>query len=59
MQDACYLRLQAKVCPEVAKEISDRRAAGYLHAKAAQFFARAVALEESAETTAPDPGSAA
>jgi hypothetical protein len=45
MQDAGFLRTQAEMCLEVARKLSDRKAAENLRAKAAEYFSRAVELE--------------
>jgi hypothetical protein len=47
MQDAGFLRSQAEMCLEVAGKISDRKAADNLRAKAAEYFSRAVELENA------------
>ena len=46
MQDARYLRAQAEFCLKLASQLSSREAAENLRAAAAQYFARACAVEE-------------
>jgi hypothetical protein len=60
MQDARFLRSQAvrlrsqaEMCLEVAQRISDRNAAESLRGQAAQYFARAIALEGESATSDP------
>jgi hypothetical protein len=43
--DARYWREQAALCLEIARQISDRRAADQMRATAAEYFARAQELE--------------
>ncbi len=45
MQDARYFRSQAELCLEIAKQMSDLKAAENLGASAATYLARAVELE--------------
>jgi hypothetical protein len=40
MQDACYLRSQAELCLQIARALSDHKAAENLRAVAAQCFLR-------------------
>jgi hypothetical protein len=49
MQDARYLRAQAALCLEIAGQMSDPRAAEKLRDEAAQYHARAAAIEEGEE----------
>ena len=46
MQDARYLRAQARLCLEIASQLSDPKAAERLRAEAADYHARAAELEE-------------
>jgi hypothetical protein len=43
--DARYWREQAALCVEIARQISDRRAADSMRATAADYFSRAAELE--------------
>jgi hypothetical protein len=45
MQDAGYLRAQAKLCLQMARESSDETIAGNLRAAAAQYFSRVLEVE--------------
>jgi hypothetical protein len=45
MQDANYLRSQAKLCLQMARQTSDDKTAGNLRAAAVQYFDRAVEVE--------------
>jgi|KBSMisStandDraft_5_1062788.scaffolds.fasta_scaffold3915264_1 hypothetical protein len=49
MQDARYLRAQAALCLEIADQMSDPKAREKMRADAAEFHARAAALEEGKE----------
>ena len=49
MQDARYLRAQAELCMEIASQMSDPKAAQQLRADAADFHARAAAIEEGTQ----------
>jgi hypothetical protein len=49
MQDARYLRAQAALCLEIAGQMSDPKSAEKMRVDAAQYHARATALEESKE----------
>jgi hypothetical protein len=51
MQGASYFREQARLCLEVAQQISDARAAANLRAIAAGHLARAADLEVRPETS--------
>lgn len=53
MQDARYLRDQAKLCLEIARQMSDRQVAESLRMDAAQYFARATAVESGQAPEAP------
>jgi hypothetical protein len=44
--NARYWREQAALCLEIARQISDRRAADNMRATAAQYFARATELDK-------------
>ncbi len=46
MRDAKYLRAQAALCLQIARQLSDRKAAENLRAEAAQYSAEAEALEQ-------------
>lgn len=52
MYDARYWREQAVLCLEIARQISDRRAADHMRATATDYFARAAELEKA--TSAAD-----
>lgn len=45
MRDAQYLRAQAELCLEVARQISDLKTAENLKAEAARYHAEAAAVE--------------
>jgi uncharacterized protein DUF6894 len=45
MQDACYLRSQAELCLQIARALSDHKAAENLRAVAAQYFVRTLEAE--------------
>ena len=45
MRDAKYLRAQAELCLQIARQISDRKAAENLRAEAAQYKAEAEPLD--------------
>jgi hypothetical protein len=53
MQDARYLRDQANLCLEIARQMSDRQVAESLRMDAAQYFARATAIESERTLEAP------
>jgi hypothetical protein len=53
MRDANYLRAQAELCLEMARQMSDPKAAATLKAAAAKYHAEAASVEE------PQPGLAA
>ena len=55
MRDAQYLRAQAELCLEVARQISDLKTAENLKAEAARYNAEAAAVE-AAEQPGPDGG---
>jgi len=46
MRDAQYLRGQAELCLQIARQISDAKAVENLKAEAARYHAQAAALEE-------------
>jgi hypothetical protein len=45
MRDAQYLRAQAELCLEVARQISDLKTAENLRAEAARYHAEAASVE--------------
>jgi len=45
MRDARYLRAQAELCLEIARQMSDPRAAEQLRADAARYHDEAAAIE--------------
>ncbi|MBI3704795.1 MAG: hypothetical protein HY244_13360 [Rhizobiales bacterium] len=49
MQDAQYFREQANLCLDVARQVSDRTLAEGLRLDAAQYFMRAMELENKTE----------
>ena len=49
MQDARYLRAQAALCLEIADQMSDPKSREKMRASAAEYHARAEALEEGKE----------
>ena len=51
MQDARYLRAQARLCLEIASVLSDAKAAEKLRGEAASYHARAAEIEHPAEPT--------
>jgi hypothetical protein len=48
MRDARYLRAQAELCLQIARQMSDRKAAEQLRADAARYHAEAAAIEGEA-----------
>ena len=52
MRDAAYLRAQAELCLELARQISDPKAAANLRADAARYHAEVAALEDQAGSSA-------
>jgi hypothetical protein len=50
MRDARYLRAQAELCLEMARQVSDRAAAESLRAEAARYHAEATAMETGVKT---------
>jgi hypothetical protein len=52
MRDARYLRAQAELCLEIAREMSDRKPAENLRAEAARYHAEASQIE-AAERSMP------
>ena len=55
MQDAQYFRKQAVLCLEMARQMSDRQAAANLRVSAAQYFARAMTLDNEVEPVGTPP----
>lgn len=53
MRDAHYWRAQARLCLDIARQMSDPRTADDLRATAADFFARATEFESQADPSAP------
>ena len=51
--DAHYWREQAALCVEIARQISDRRAAENMRATASEYFARAAELERPGAADVP------
>ena len=51
MQDARYLRAQARLCLEIASQLSDPKAAERLRAEAADYNGRAAETEEGQQPT--------
>ena len=51
MQDARYLRAQARLCLEIAGQMSDLKAAQKLKAEAATYHARADEIEHPERPT--------
>jgi len=49
MEDARYLRAQAALCLEIADQMSDPKSREKMRASAAEYHARAEALEEGEE----------
>ena len=47
MRDANYLRAEAELCLEIARQISDHEAAENLRAEAARYQAEAAAMERA------------
>jgi hypothetical protein len=45
MRDARYLRSQAELCLQIARQMSDRKVAERLRADAAQYHAEATRIE--------------
>jgi hypothetical protein len=54
MQDAGYLRAQAKLCLQMAHESSDEAIAGNLRAVAAQYFSRVLEVERPLAAAPPN-----
>ena len=50
MRDARYLRAQAELCLEIARQVSDRRTADSLRAAAARYHAEAEEIETGVKT---------
>ena len=53
MRDARYIRAQAKLCMEIARQMSDPKAAEKLRADAARYHAEATEIEGMEASTAP------
>ena len=53
MRDARYLRAQAELCLEIARQMSDRKAAQQLRADAARYYAEATEIEGMEPSTQP------
>jgi hypothetical protein len=53
MQDASYFRSQAEVCLQIARALSDHKAAENLRAEAAQYLIRALEAEPTLGTAEP------
>lgn len=51
MQDARYLRAQARLCLEIASLMSDPKAAENMRAEAASYHARAAEIEDGEQPT--------
>jgi hypothetical protein len=51
MRDARYLRGQAELCLEMARQVSDPRTAENLLAEAARYQAEAIEIETGIKTT--------
>ena len=60
MRDARYLRAQAELCLEMARQVSDRGTADNLRAEAARYHAEAEEIETGVKTpvikAAPERG---
>jgi hypothetical protein len=60
MRDAQYLRAQADLCLEMARQVSDRASSDNLRAEAARYHAEAIEIETgvkpSAAKSAPEQG---
>ena len=53
MRDARYLRGQAELCLQIARQISDPKAAEQLRADAARYHAEATEIEGTETSTPP------
>jgi hypothetical protein len=53
MRDARYLRAQAELCLEIARQMSDRKAAQQLRADAARYHTEATEIEGMEPLTQP------
>jgi hypothetical protein len=51
MRDARYLRAQAELCLEMARQMSDRTASESLRAEAARYHAEAAEIETGIKAT--------
>ena len=51
MRDAIYLRAQAELCLEMARQVSDPIASDDLRAEAARFHAEAAEIETGVQTS--------
>jgi hypothetical protein len=54
VENATYLRSQARWCLQMASQMSDAKIAEGLHIKASQYFARAVAIESDVRARMPE-----
>ena len=50
MRDARYLRAQAELCLEMARQVSDRASSEKLRAEAARYHAEATEIETGVKT---------
>jgi hypothetical protein len=55
--DARYWREQAVLCMEIARQITDRRAADQMRATATEYFARAEKLDKPSRSSEAQPDS--
>jgi hypothetical protein len=53
MRDARYLRAQAELCLEIARQMSDPKAAENLKAEAARYHAEAATIEGTEPAISP------
>jgi hypothetical protein len=51
MRDAQYLRAQADLCLEMARQVSDRSSSDNLRAEAARYHAEATEIETGVKTS--------
>jgi hypothetical protein len=51
MRDARYLRAQAELCLEIARQMSDQTTSENLRAEAARYHAEAAEIETGVNTT--------
>jgi hypothetical protein len=54
MRDAKYLRAQAELCLEIARQLSDRAAAQRVRLNAADYLSQAENLERASNGASPD-----